>query len=177
MDVALARFQRRGDGFLDGVHARRDRARADVAILVGAHTDFRGIAYLNPPASFAFGVVSRMCATGYYSFGHEIGHIQGARHNLEADPSNTPFDYGHRYHDGTAVWRTIMSYDCPSGCPRVNRWSNPYLRLEGRLTGTAARHHNARVLNRIVGKVANFRQGGASPDARRGLARRGRHPR
>lgn len=159
MDRALARLQRQGDGALDNVHARRNRARADVVILISAHGDYCGISYLNPPASFAFGVVSYSCATGYYSFAHEIGHIQGARHNPEADPTNTPFPYGHGYYNQARDWRTIMSYDCPGGCDRTIYWSNPKLRLLGQPVGTYARHNNVRVLNQTAARVANFRRG------------------
>ena len=71
---------------------------------------------LRLPRSTAFGVydgayavVGQNCATGYYSFGHEIGHLQGARHNPEADGLTLPFAYGHGFQNNVAPrWRTIM---------------------------------------------------------------------
>lgn len=159
MDGALVALQRLGDGRMDEVHTRRNRAKADVVILISARSEYCGVSYLNPPAAYAFGVVSHLCATGYYSFAHEIGYIQGARHNPQADPLNKPFPFGHGYYNEAQGWRTIMSYDCPAGCTRVNYWSNPGRRFLGRPMGTASRHHNARVLNRTAYKVANFRQG------------------
>ena len=50
-------------------------------------------------ASSAFAIVDYDCATGYYSFGHELGHLQGARHDPNNDPTSTPFAYGHGYQD------------------------------------------------------------------------------
>jgi hypothetical protein len=157
MSTDLYRFQRSGDGAADEIHRLRDQHKGDVAVLISAHRDYCGIAFLNASASYAFGVVSHGCATGYYSFAHEIGHLQGARHNPEVDPSSSPFAYGHGYYNTSGRWRTIMSYECPVGCRRVNHWSNPNISYLGSATGTAARHHNARVLNETASRVANFR--------------------
>jgi hypothetical protein len=34
------------------------------------------------------GVVGHGCATGYFSTGHEIGHMYGCDHNIEVDGPN-----------------------------------------------------------------------------------------
>lgn len=159
MSTDLTRYRTNGDGFADEVHAQRDQSAADVAILLTDGFDFCGIAYIYPDASSAFGVVAASCATGYYSFAHEIGHIQGARHNPEVDSSTSPFAYGHGYQYPSGGWRTIMSYDCPGSCDRINRWSNPNLTYNGVPTGTAAVSNNARVLNETAVRIANFRAG------------------
>jgi hypothetical protein len=99
-------------------------------------------------ADSAFAAVSRVYATGNYSFGHEIGHLLWARH--DNDGSLTPYAYGHGYkYTGSPSFRTIMAVDC-SGCPpRVNYWSNPLVKLPGTnvAMGTPERNDNARVLN------------------------------
>ena len=60
------------------------------------------------------GIVTHACGTGYYSFGHEVAHILGARHNQETGTFNQYFDFGYGYlikeADGSASgYRTIMA--------------------------------------------------------------------
>jgi hypothetical protein len=153
----LDRLSSPGDGYLDEVNGLRDRHGADVAILLTGSSDACGVAYLNPSAGSAFGVVAENCATGYYSFAHEIGHIQGARHNAEIDPASTPFAYGHGFYYPAQHWRTIMSYDCPGGCTRLNSWSNPDKTRNGVTMGSTGVQDNARVLNETACRVAGFR--------------------
>ncbi|NZA25301.1 hypothetical protein H0E84_02810 [Luteimonas sp. SJ-92] len=153
----LFRFASTSDGHLDGWHATRNSIAADVNVLVINNSSSCGIGYLNSSATSAFSVVHYSCATGYYSFGHEIGHNFGAHHNPEAPANNTTYPYGHGYlHPGSA-WRTVMAYNCPSGCNRINYWSNPGRTYGGAVMGTAARHDNARLLNGRRGTVAGFR--------------------
>jgi hypothetical protein len=160
----LNRLSTPGDGYLDEVNGLRDQHGADVTILLTGSSDACGVAYLNPSASKAFGVVAENCATGYYSFAHEIGHIQGARHNTEVDPSSTPFAYGHGFYYPAQRWRTIMAYDCPGGCTRLNSWSNPDKKRNGVTMGSTSVQDNARVLNETACRVASFRShaGGGS---------------
>ena len=152
------RFRINGDGQMDEVHALRDAHHADVAVLITGNGDYCGIAAaIGATADTAFAVVGQNCATGYYSFAHEIGHLQGARHNPEANSTSSPFAYGHGYYYQPGNWRTIMSYACPSGCTRLNYWSNPNVAYGAVAMGTAATHNNARVLNETACTVANFR--------------------
>lgn len=144
------------DGHIDGIHALRNSHDADVVVLLINDDQACGRAkaiYAN--AATAFAVCHYDCATGYYSFGHEIGHLQGARHNPEADPSSSPFPYGHGYYKNS--WRTIMSYNCPGGCTRQKFWSNPDTTHGGIPTGTSALHDNARVLNATARRLSRFR--------------------
>jgi hypothetical protein len=100
----------------------------------------------------AFAVVYHDCATGYYSFAHEIGHLQGARHNPEMDAGTTPFPYGHGYMDQTRMRRTIMSYECPNlRCRRMPQWSRPSD------WGSVRVNNNARVLNQTAKCIAGFK--------------------
>jgi peptidyl-Asp metalloendopeptidase len=142
------------------VNTRRDSSAADVAVLIINKSDYCGLAdAIMANANNAFAVVYYDCATGYYSFAHEIGHLQGARHDPANDPSTTPFAYGHGFQHTTPPppWRTIMAYNCAGGCPRLQYWSNPNVLYNGIPMGTAATNNNARVLNETAATVAAFR--------------------
>jgi hypothetical protein len=159
-DTDLSRFRENNDGFMEEIHVLRGAHAADVAVLIFNNDAFCGLASdIMADANGAFAVVHHDCAAGYYSFGHEIGHLQGARHNPQADPNTTPFTYGHGYYNAGGHWRTVMSYNCSGGCTRVPQWSNPHVNYQGAATGTAQTHNNARVLNETARTVANFRTG------------------
>jgi hypothetical protein len=154
----LSRFRGTTDGFMDNIHTARNTQAADVAMLIINNSSSCGLASgIGSTAATAFAVVHYGCATGYYSFGHEIGHLQSARHDPATDPSTTPYAYGHGYRSPTSLWRTVMAYDCPSGCPRIKYWSNPNLVLNGQAMGTAATSNNALVLNNTRAAIAAFR--------------------
>ncbi|GGK07128.1 peptidyl-Asp metalloendopeptidase [Pilimelia anulata] len=146
----------KNDGKLDDLHAKRDELRADVVALITEKGDACGVAPgLDVQADAAFVVATRKCATGYYTFGHEIGHLQGASHD-KAQGTNNKYAYGHGYQrDGQ--WRTIMSYECPKKCKRIQHWSNPRKQYEGQALGTAAAEDNARVLNQTAARIGAFR--------------------
>lgn len=155
----LGRLQSLGDGQLDEVHALRDAARADVVVMLTDGKDACGVGYINAPASHAFAVVGWRCATGNYSFAHEVGHVLGANHD-RANASGSPYPYGHGYQFSLGSgerFRTIMSYDCPGGCTRINSWSNPDITYGGARTGDAATADNQRVLVQRKHVVAGFR--------------------
>ncbi|MDP5210347.1 M12 family metallo-peptidase [Microbulbifer sp. 2205BS26-8] len=108
----------------------------------------------------ALAAVRESCATGYYSFGHEIGHLFGARHIISQDPSMTPFPYGHGYCNVTpGTWRTVMAPNCPQGTggSRIQYWSNPDISIQGQATGTRDIEFCAKVMNVRAAEVANFR--------------------
>ncbi len=157
------RLKNPSDGFMDGVHTLRDEFCADQVSLIVDTGNACGITYIQDPApdstfeDSAFSVVRDHCATGYYSFAHEIGHIMGARHNTQADSTNTPYAYGHGHYDTSVDMRTIMSYNCPGGCTRQNQWSNPNDTMGGRPAGVTGTSENYRVLNNTDDTVANFR--------------------
>lgn len=101
------------------MHALRVQERADVVVLLH-HTSNPGdcgYAYAIPAylASEAFATVNVQCFTkGWFVTAHEVGHLQGARHNVEADPTNVPFAFGHGFVDPQRGLRDIMS--TPSSC-------------------------------------------------------------
>ena len=158
----LDRLMAVNDGYMDEVHDLRDIHAADVVILIVDNRQYCGLATtILAEENEAFGVVHWGCATGYYTFAHEIGHLQGARHIIENDPSNKPFEYGHGFCDPNSPyeWRTIMAYNCPisTGGPRIQYWSNPDVTFAGDALGTEKLQDNARVLSETANDIASFR--------------------
>jgi hypothetical protein len=108
----------------------------------------------------AFAAVFWDCATGNFTFGHEIAHLQGARHDRTNDDSSSPFAYGHGYIDPEYDFRTIMGVrtSC-NDCPRAQLFSTPFYG-PGPLDihGTEEHEDNARVLNETRYALSGFRE-------------------
>jgi peptidyl-Asp metalloendopeptidase len=154
----LSRFRGTTDGYMDTFHATRNSVAADVMMLVINNSSSCGLASaIGSTAATAFAAVHYSCATGYYSFAHEIGHLQSARHDIATDGTLTPYAYGHGYRSPTNAWRTIMAYNCTTNCPRINYWSNPLRTYNGQAMGNTTRADNARVLNTTKGTIAAYR--------------------
>jgi peptidyl-Asp metalloendopeptidase len=155
----LSRYRGTADGFMDSIHTTRNSTTADVGALLINNGSACGLASgIGSTASTAFVAVYWDCATGYYSFAHEIGHLLSARHDPATDPTSSPYAWGHGYqYTGSPKWRTIMAYDCSGGCPRLNYWSNPNNLYNTHPMGTTSTSNNARVLNDTRGTVAAFR--------------------
>lgn len=155
----LSRYRSTTDSYMTAIHTTRNSSAADVAVLLINNSSSCGLASgIGSTASTAFATAHWDCATGYYSFGHEIGHLQSARHDPANDPTTTPYAYGHGFqYNGSPKWRTIMAYACTGGCPRLNYWSNPAKLYNGAAMGTTATHHNQRVLNNTKATIAAFR--------------------
>lgn len=149
------------------VNRRRDTSGADLAVMIIDQTAYCGLAKtIMAEASNAFAVVYYNCAAGNYSFAHELGHLQGARHDPDNDPAPTPFPDGHGFRQPAAGWRTIMAPTW-GGLSRVQYWSNPEITYGNHAMGTTDKSNNARVLNSTAGTVAGFRtpQPPASPSS------------
>ncbi|TXH47266.1 MAG: hypothetical protein E6Q92_00875 [Burkholderiaceae bacterium] len=165
------RYAAKNDGYMDNIHTQRDQYGADVGMLfVDDGDESCGIAKaIGATADSAFAVVHWDCATDNFSFGHELGHLYGARHNAENDGTTTPFAYGHGYWAPNQAWRTIMAYQCSGKtCPRLNYWSNPGVNYtDGQAMGNTSTAHNARVLTERAATLAAFRAdaGGADTTA------------
>ena len=155
------RYAATNDGYMDEIHTQRDTYAADLGILIVNDGDEScGIAKaIGATATTAFAAVHWDCSTGNLSFGHEIGHLYGARHNPENDSNTTPYAYGHGYWAPNAAWRTIMAYPCSAkACTRLNYWSSPLKTYtDNQKMGTAANSDNARVLNERAATLAAFR--------------------
>jgi hypothetical protein len=151
------RFADKGDGYMEEVHGLRNTYKADVAVLVVDDPKGCGLATrVYADADEAFAVVHHECAAASYTLAHEIGHLIGARHDLNLDKNLTPFPYGHGYVNGTK-WRDIMSYkESCGGCPRLPVWSGPLVKVRGEPAGTVDLD-NARVIAEQAGRVAAFR--------------------
>ena len=154
----LDRLATNGDGFMDEIHGERASVHADVVVLLVNDDQACGIAdAIMANASSAFAVVDYSCATGYYSFAHEIGHLQGARHDVAEDANNAPFAYGHGYTDAVHQFRTIMGYDDSfTQTDRIPYWSNPAIIYNGAPTGVVGASENAKVLNQTAPTVGSF---------------------
>jgi len=172
--LTLARLKSKSDGNMDYVHTLRDLFKADAVVLIVANTGYCGLAYMMNPVSSsfenrAFSVVSEDCATGNYSFGHELGHNMSARHDRYVDNQDgAPFNFNHGYvHTGSTIptrWRTVMAYitkcnDLGYFCPRIQKWSNPKIDHNEAPTGTP-NDNNKKTLNQTAYTVANFRKSG-----------------
>lgn len=163
----LDRFMTNGDGYFDTVHALRDTYAVDMlSLIVNNGGAYCGLAAaVQATAATAFQVTDRACATGYYSFAHEFGHLQGARHDTYVDSTTMPYPYGHGFVYLPSRWRTIMSYDdeCVdtvpyTSCTRIQYWSNPSKDFGGVPTGTVTTK-NYLALNNTAFTVSNFRRG------------------
>lgn len=131
-----------------------DNMGADMAVLLSESMESCGRAYLDcaPYAanSCAYAVVKMSCATGYYSFGHELGHLQGADHNVASGSGVTRFtdNFGLVITPGygTNAIRTVMAYAIYDE-RRILHFSNPLVKVDGnKPTGVLGSANNARVL-------------------------------
>lgn len=158
----LGQLRSSSDGVIDGIHALRAQYGADMVAMIVAGSEYCGIAYLMQTVntSFeanAFSVTSRLCATGYYTFGHELGHNMGCHHD-RANASTGAYPYSYGYRTANGLWRTVMAY-APG--TRVQYFSNPNISYSGQTLGIADPSPNSaenwRSLNNTAGVVAQFR--------------------
>lgn len=169
-NTTLSQLRGTSDDVMDEVHTLRNTFCADEVVLLVGNTESCGIAYVMQSlstsfASNAFAMVSWYCATGYYSFAHEMGHNMGSAHDRANAGVTGVYNYSYGYQDPLQQFRTIMAYDCPLGCPRLNYWSNPGISMYGRPMGVvytdplAADNHMS--LNNTAYTVSNFRPSSA----------------
>jgi hypothetical protein len=166
LSTDLNAFRAVGDGIMDEVHARRNALGADMMVLIvgDAAGGACGVAYVMTSlsagfASSAFSVTAYPCISPNYTFAHELGHNMGSAHAPEdgaGQPSLYAYSFG--YKNPSNLFRTVMAYNCTSGCPRVLHFSNPNVNFSGAPTGTVAQHDNGRSINNAALTIANWRQ-------------------
>jgi len=168
------RLQVNGDSYMDSIHKARDEYSADLVVMIveAQGSRYCGIAYIMENvgqhfAPYGFSVVKRTCATGYFSFGHELGHLMGARHDRFVDSTdNSPFKHNHGYVNVAARQRSIMAYntackDAGETCTRIQNWSNPNTTVNNTPFGVPKSNSSAAdnrlTLNRTAPTVSSFR--------------------
>ena len=181
----VARLSDPEDGYMDEVHALRDRTEADlVHLILGPAGRWCGQAML--PGVFAYTVLD----CGGITFAHELGHNMGLHHDRLEDQLSRGAVFSHPAYGyvnqrivdaGTppsSRWRTIMSYpthcrlaDVP--CSELLRFSNPRQRHGGDPLGiafgagagvVAGAADAAAVLNVTIPMVASWRDGVDRPN-------------
>lgn len=153
----LDRLKTATDGPLGALKNWRKEVGANVLVLIVTLDRYCGLAgAILASTETAYALVSQSCALDNLSFAHEIGHLQGARHNEEMDPETSPFRYGHGYRY-KSLWRTIMAYNCDTGCNRLPYWANPNVKMNGVPMGTSKTNHDARVLSETADLLHGFK--------------------
>ena len=145
-DSDLERLRNASDGFLDSIHALRDRHAADLVALIVERSDVCGIAYrgaIQPwGPDYAFSLSQRYCLGSGLTFAHEIGHNLGASHDWYETDTTGAFPFSHGYVNVAGRFRDIMSVpdhcrDAKVDCPRMVFYANPALRHQGQPQGTS----------------------------------------
>jgi hypothetical protein len=154
------------DGIIDDVHTVRSQVMADMVSMWMVEPNTCGRArynYPTPAPQSMFSVVSWDCATGYYSFGHEIGHMMGCNHDRGSAAACTSTNTNFGYRSKTSRVRDIMAVDCKVGecdnnpftsCTRVATFSG-FANTQWGVLGDASNNCVAQI-NANVARVADF---------------------
>lgn len=151
-------------------HAVAENENADVVVMIGDYgEDACGLAseILSSDTLSNFAIVNYDCILTH-SFTHEVGHLQGAGHNIEVN-ANSEFSYGLGFFDTITKQRSVMSYNnaaCDDTstpwivevCERKSVWSDPFENWFG--TGTPAGTddaNNAKVVFVTAPYIASLR--------------------
>ncbi len=156
----LYRLTNTSDGYMDQLPGIRDTFGADVMMLMvdSPLSGTIGVAWVNPGADSAFGVMVRGWVGPSEVLPHEVGHIQGLAHDVATEPTVPSFytyDYGRGYVDSTNGFSTIMSY-APSWAPIIPYFSTLAKTYNGHALGNATAR-SVEVANLTAATVANYR--------------------
>merc|ERR1719203_1530301 len=151
---------------MDDVHDKRTEHGADIVALLIDDSQYCGMAYLGPSIGSMFSVTSWSCATGYYSFGHEIAHNQGCNHDKGTTGSCGTSSYNYGYRDPDGGFRTVMAYNCrtdqcdnnlSNSCTRVQRFSTPDSAYSWNSKSIGeANANNAQRINDVAQTIADY---------------------
>ncbi|MEW6509302.1 MAG: M12 family metallo-peptidase, partial [Bacteroidota bacterium] len=150
------------DGYMDGIHSLRTQYNADVCVLLISTGDYAGWARFIPADySTAFCAVRYDYAVNEITFTHEIGHLQGARHQYKLDDGNPLYAHGYYHYDNNPVnrWRTVMAaFDEKYGntSNRIPYWSDPNSYYSGSVLGIADTANNKLRLNNTAYTIASL---------------------
>ncbi len=156
-------FDETGDSYTDLVTFRglgQTPVPSNMAVILVLNSGSCGRAYLDcgkyvESAFCARAIVKASCATGYYSFAHELGHLQGADHQALYD---SPYA-GRRFADNLGyvspkfAFRTVMAY-AEYDEPRVAVFSSPDIMYRGAVAGIRGSANNARVIQATREEIA-----------------------
>ena len=147
---ALADLIGTDDGALDELHTLRDTHEADVVLLVPGRPGLtiNGSVMATPETAFLI-VKWDVLA---YGLAHELGHLQGARHAFEDEPTLEPFPYGHGFRNER--FHTIMTGGSPELVPV---FSGPDQVHDGVVLGDSTYRDVARVIRESAVYLSNFR--------------------
>ena len=171
MGNSLSQLRTNGDGQLDVVHSLRTLYGADLVAMISGNRQYCGIGYVGPRYDLMFSVTSYACATGYYSFGHEIGHNLGCNHDKGTTDACGSSSYNYGYRDPQGSFRTMLAYNCKTGqcdnngsnsCTRIQRMSTTTATYGGKPLGTQ-QIDNARHINDVRATVAGYLTAPAPP--------------
>jgi len=157
------------------IATQRTNYGADIVASVTSLDQFCGIAYMGPNIINMFSVTSTNCATGYFSFGHEIGHNMGCNHDRGTSNQCSTTNYNYGYRDPDAGFRSILAYNCRTNqcdynkgggsCTRVQRFSNDEFLYNGKAIGNSEAD-NARQHSDVFATVSTYYDcKGSSPTA------------
>ncbi len=149
----LQRLVRPNDGHMDELHDIRDEREADVVALIAEErTATINAAVLAEPSTAFLVVHVGTIGAPDYALAHELGHLQGARHTPDRDPSLEPFTFAHAFRNDSI--KTIMA---TGGQRVVPYFSGPDQVYEGVVLGDSTLRNAAEVLRLTAAYVSNFR--------------------
>lgn len=160
-EIDLERLSNPSDGYLDNIQTLRKQYSADAVSLWVSAFEPCGIGYImeSPAHEFrdrAFSVIKLECATGYYSFAHELGHNFGCTHDKNHATGSGIYPYSYGYQNPSYLFRTIMAYNCDRSCTRINYWSNPQKKYQNQPLGITGETDNHQSLNNTMSVAADW---------------------
>lgn len=142
LDSDLAKFRD-----MDDIKKLRKENKADICVMLVDSPAYTGVSSsILADSDSAFSVVDHVAAVRFLAFPHEIGHLQGARHEDDMNPDSNYKD-NHGYTIGKEAV-TMMAYPAQENQIRILRWSSPNQDYAAGIPlGTRERSNNVRVLN------------------------------